>query len=98
MTRKYNLILKSNDCFQTITTATQVTTCLKTLMDHIVPNNSELEITFGVFNFQILDYSLNFTMLSNKKAPPKNVNILKLCKNKNLVVSVTMKLQSLLKS
>ena len=65
LAKKYDLILKSNGCFQTITTATRITTCSKTLLDHIITNESELQITPGVFNYQISDHSLTFVMLKN---------------------------------
>ena len=66
LSKKYDLILKSNGCFQTITTATRITTCSKTLLDHIITNESELQITPGVFNYQISDHSLTFVMLKNR--------------------------------
>ena len=66
LSKKYDLILKSNGCFQTITTATRITTCSKTLLDHIITNESELQITPGVFNCQISDHSLTFVMLKNR--------------------------------
>ena len=40
-------------------------TCSKTLLDHIITNESELQITPRVFNYQILDHSLTFVMLKN---------------------------------
>ena len=65
LAKKYDLILKSNGCFQTITTATRITTCSKTLLNHIITNESELQITRGVFNYQISDHSLTFVVLKN---------------------------------
>ena len=65
LAKKYDLILKSNGCFQTITTATRITACSKTLLDHIITNESELQITPGVFNYQISDHSLTFVVLKN---------------------------------
>ena len=65
LAKKYDLILKSNGCFQTITTATRITTCSKTLLDHIITNESELQITPKVFIYQISDHSLTFVMLKN---------------------------------
>ena len=65
LAKKYDLILKSNCYFQTITTATRITTCSKTLLDHIITNESELQITPGVFNYQISDHLLTFVMLKN---------------------------------
>ena len=67
LAKKYDLILKSNGCFPTITTATRITNCSKTLLDHIITNESELQITPGVFNYQISDHPLTFVMLKNKQ-------------------------------
>ena len=65
LAKKYDLIVKSNGCFQTMTTATRITACSKTLLDHIITNESELQITPGAFNYQISDHSLTFVMLKN---------------------------------
>jgi len=62
LARKYNLILKSNDCFSTITTATRITKEIKTLLDHILTNESVLEVNPGIIDYQISDHSCTFLL------------------------------------
>ena len=71
LAKKYTLILNSNRCFRITTTATSATTCSKTFLDHVITNDSELEITPGVFNYQISDHVLTVAMLKNKKSSSK---------------------------
>jgi len=66
LARKYNLILKSNDCFSTITTATQITKETKTLLDHILTNESVLEVNPEINDYRITDHSFTFVILENK--------------------------------
>ena len=44
LAKKYNLILKSNNCFSVITTATRVTHQTETLLDHILTNEKDFEV------------------------------------------------------
>ena len=74
LAKKHDLISKSNGCLQTITAATITTTCSKTLLDHIITNESELQITLEVFNYQISDHSLIFVMLKNTQCSSQKRN------------------------
>ena len=66
--KRYNLMLYSNGCYSTITTATRVTTNhSKTSLDHILPNEQVLEVTPGVIDFLIFDHCLTFAMLRNSR-------------------------------
>ena len=63
--KKYNLMLNSNGCYSTRTTATRVTNHSKTLLDHILTNKQTLEVTPSVIDFQISDHCPTLAMSRN---------------------------------
>ena len=68
LAKKYNLILKSNNCFSVITTATRVTHQTETLLDHILTNEKDFEVIPGVIDYHISDHSLTFAILKTNQS------------------------------
>ena len=68
LAKKYNLILKSNNCFSVITTATRVTHQTETLLDHILTNEKDLEVIPRIIDDHISDHSLTFAILKTNQS------------------------------
>ena len=67
LAKKYNLILKNNNCFSVITTATRVTHQTETLLDHVLTNEKDLEVIPEVIDYHISDHSLTFAILKTNQ-------------------------------
>ena len=68
LAKKYNLILKSNNCFSVVTTATRVTHPTETLLDHILTNEKHLEVIHRVIDDHISVHSLMFAILKTNQS------------------------------
>ena len=72
LAKKYNLILKSNNCVSVITTATHVAHETETLLDHILLNKKDLEVIPGEIDYHISDHSLTFAILKTNQYQVKS--------------------------
>ena len=63
----YELILKSNGCYLIINKPTHLTKCSKTSIDHILTNDSDLNITPGTIDYHISDHVFVFAVLQFNK-------------------------------
>ena len=73
---KYKFVLKSNGCFSVITTPTRETPHSKTLIDHILTNETTHLIKPGVIEYKISDHHLTFVSITacNKSENNKRVS------------------------
>ena len=56
-TLDYLHMLQSNSCINLITKPTQVTSSTQTIIDHILTNDNESNITPGIFDYVVSDHS-----------------------------------------
>ena len=63
----YELILKSNGCYLIINKPTRLTKRSKTSIDHILTNDSDLNITPGIIDYHISDHLFVFAVLQFNK-------------------------------
>ena len=65
--KMYELILKSHGCYLIINKSTRLTKRFKTLIDHILTNDSDLNITPGTIDYHIFDHLFVFAALQFNK-------------------------------
>ena len=65
--KMYKLILKSNGCYLIINKPTHLTMRSKTSIDHILTNDSDLNITPGIIDYHISDHLFVFAVLQFNK-------------------------------
>ena len=61
----YNLLLQSNFFFSLISKPTRVTYSSKTIIDHLLTNDTDLILTLGVLTYSISDHYSIFSTISN---------------------------------
>ena len=61
----YNLLLQSNFFFSLITKPTRVTNSSKTIIDHVLTNDTDSILTPGVLTYSISDHYPIFCTISN---------------------------------